>query len=57
MWKGMCLDIKVINERDLLLALGGFSFLGILVKVDGSSRISAQTNNLPIRHEMMGRIL
>lgn len=49
---GTYFDIKVINKGDLLLALFGFAFLGILIKVDRSRRISAQTNNLPIRREL-----
>ena len=50
------LNIKVINERDLLLA-DCFAFLWILIEMDRSRRISTQTNNLHINYEMEGNIL
>jgi hypothetical protein len=46
-------DVEIIDEGDLL-AKRWFTFLGILIKVNRSSTISAQTNNLLLRHEMEG---
>jgi hypothetical protein len=50
--EGGYFDVEVIDEGDLLLARRWFAFLGILIKVNRSSGISAQTNNLLVRHEM-----
>ena len=55
--EGGYFDVEVIDEGDLLLARRWFAFLWILIKVDRSSRISAQTNNLFVRHEMEGTYL
>jgi hypothetical protein len=52
--EGGYFDVEVIDERDLLLARRWFAFLWILIKVNRGSRISAQANNLLVRHEMEG---